>query len=60
MKKDQASQGRAFFDVDRQKKIEAIRNAQKNTQQQPSVLNNNAQQSSEKIPSVCVRAMQGM
>jgi hypothetical protein len=53
-------EGRAFFDVERQKKMEAARNVQKIAQQQPDVLNNNSQQTSEKIPSVCARAMQGM
>lgn len=53
-------EGRAFFDVDRSKKMKAAQDAQKNAQSQTDTSNNNSQQVPEKMPSVCARAMQGM
>ncbi|GEM_PF-4008999 len=59
MREDQPTRGRAFFDVARQKKLAEARNA-KQAEQQQNASNNNNQQLSEKMPAVCLRAMQGM
>lgn len=54
------TRGRGFFDVKRQEMMAAAQSAKKTEQQHHDAPNNNGQQSSEKMPAVCLRAMQGM